>query len=214
VKSDRPSRKQAKALRLEEQRAAETEWNCFPGLPGRHLEWRNAGSTALYWRGLPFLTYRNPVLTDQNGAVIAETHVSLGLKTIRVEGGLYRIRGLKRSNLKQGVREITETATGTAIVRIDGAHFARCAGTVAELLPDSRRLTFPVRGSLGRSQTLMKAIDEAGATVLQFRSTTKKSVEGVETVVAPDKKLTPALICVICVAPSLLRMYFDQPGMA
>jgi hypothetical protein len=116
-----------------------------------------------------------------------------------------KYRERMRKTALAAVRELVDDQTDEVIFYRCGQNvYGRASALIA--YDDARRLSFPVRGTR-RSNAVMAAVDECGATVARFRSTDRRHL-GVDIKINPDISLSDDLKLAVSLAAPMLPAYF------
>ena len=182
----------------------ESDWEEFETLPGTHLHWRQTWPQ--YLRGVYELRDK-----ASNVRAVAEFRpvylMGSGIpRRVGIGNRTYRVKSMK------GIAawEALDPATGEQIVRRTGAN----AGGKARMVVESRSgsLRFPVEANWPRRRSLMAGEDIHGHRILRFRRTGYGHINGMEVVVAPNRKLDDELILIITMSSSSLGSHFMGGG--
>ena len=179
---------------------AESEWNLFADLPGKHLLYQKTAWNSWGW-------------TNISTREIEMTSVYNGFgpkpKTISFQGRTYGWQRNGRRNLlaKNRVRELINLSTGTPLLRRSGQHFNRADST--EITLGRTVYSFPV---IGRpSHAVMAAIDGRGRRVVDNRVVNRKKSQ-TEIVIPPESLTIPGIHLLVAVTSELIVYFFNHPS--
>jgi hypothetical protein len=185
----------------------ENEWFQIPSLPGTHLKAALSLRTSIKW------TYQWPVSAREIQSVVEPTTLATvrltahnkAVLTVTESGEAFQILGRPGEVVAKASGELILQRTGESGKKSHPLlrHQGRQPFT-AIYLPDRRWFRFPVRGTR-RGDAVMTAVDQSETEVMWFRLAGAK---GVDVVVAPERRVTTEVLCVIAIASPLIWYYF------
>lgn len=179
---------------------AESEWNLFADLPGKHLLYQRTGWNSWVWINV---STRNEEMTSVYNGIGPKP------KTISHQGGRYGWQrdGRRKVLAENRVKNLIDLSTGSVLLRRSGQHFNGADSTTISL---ARTVySFPVMGR--PSHALMAAIDDKGRRVVTYRVVNRKRSQ-TEIVIPPESLTIPGIHLLVAVTSELMIHYFNHPS--
>jgi hypothetical protein len=179
---------------------AESEWNLFADLPGKHLLYQKTAWNSWGW-----------INTSTQDTEMTSVYNGFGPKpkTISYQDRTYGWRrdGRKKFLAENRVRDLINLSTGSPLLRRSGQHFNRADSTKVTL--GRTVYSFPVIGRPSRA--VMAAIDERGRRVVEYRVVNRRKSQ-TEIVIPPESLTIPGIHLLVAVTSELIVYFFNHPS--